>query len=156
MIQRIQSLYLFLAFVAVMIMFFFPVASFYSDFYTLRLYIYEIQDLTPDNEPLFSQFFILPLSILVILIGLLAVYTVMLFKNRLKQIRITKINIFLNALLIVGIFVIYPELINRQINADPEYKTGAYFPLVSMIFLILALRGIIKDERLVRSADRLR
>jgi hypothetical protein len=36
------------------------------------------------------------------------------------------------------------------------YKVGAALPVVSIVLLLLAYGGIRKDEKLIRSADRLR
>jgi ABC-type proline/glycine betaine transport system permease subunit len=43
----------------------------------------------------------------------------------------------------------------NQFNPD-NYGIGALLPSLAILFLILAIRGIRKDENLVRSADRLR
>jgi hypothetical protein len=40
--------------------------------------------------------------------------------------------------------------------ANGSYQLGSVIPVVVAVFLILALRGISKDEKLVKSMDRLR
>jgi hypothetical protein len=38
----------------------------------------------------------------------------------------------------------------------PSYQFGIFFPLVSLVCIIMASRAIRKDEALVKSSDRLR
>jgi hypothetical protein len=48
---------------------------------------------------------------------------------------------------------------NSQANPAPTnggYAFGSVLPIFSLVFLILAIRGINKDEKLVKSLDRLR
>jgi len=64
-------------------------------------------------------------------------------------------GIFLNIILVAGVFLNYPKLfIDTKIDIEPGL--GTYFPLISLVFLVLAYRFILKDEKLVKSADRLR
>ena len=37
-----------------------------------------------------------------------------------------------------------------------SYWIGSVLPIISLVFLIMAIRGIRKDEKLVKSLDRLR
>jgi len=54
-------------------------------------------------------------------------------------------------------FYYVPELeAITETNADYISEPGIYLSIVSVIFLILANRFIRKDEKLIRSADRLR
>ena len=64
----------------------------------------------------------------------------------------------MNVMLIGLIFFVFSPLIGRTLNATVDYSAdaGIYFPLVALLMLILANRSIMKDEKLVRSADRLR
>jgi hypothetical protein len=66
--------------------------------------------------------------------------------------------ILLDIVLIALVFFVYASIIERNLLASPDYldEAGIYFPLISLIFLILASRFIMKDEKLVRSVDRLR
>ncbi len=48
---------------------------------------------------------------------------------------------------------------NNSVTPPPSngtYWVGAVLPVIAIIFLILAIRGINKDEKLVKSLDRLR
>lgn len=135
---------------------FFPLAYFYSDTSTYRLYLYEIRNMVPVTGNLFSRYATLPLILLCAAGVFLTVWAMVNYRNRLFQVKINKINILFTIFLVGGIFFFYPAFIEREINTSAEFTTGAYFPLLSLLLLILANRFIMKDEKLVRSMDRLR
>ena len=158
MIQRIQSVFLFLAFVATITLFFYPIAGIYSEMYTYKFYVYELKNMVPGEASLFSFMTTFPLLLLNIIIGVMAVSCIFLYKNRMRQAKIVRLSILLEIVFIALIFFVYAGIIDKNLHTTPEYleEAGIYFPLISLIFLILAYRFIIKDERMVRSADRLR
>jgi uncharacterized membrane protein YhdT len=158
MIQRIQTLFLALAFVAAMALFFFPLAGVYSDLHTYKLYVYTFRNLVPGEESVFSFMTTLPLLILNILTAGFSLVSIFLYKNRIRQIKYVRLGIFTDVVLIGLVFFIYARIVEKNLGASPNYldEAGIYFPLIVMIFLILANKFIIKDERLVRSVDRLR
>ena len=156
MIQRIQSLFLFFVLSACVLMFFFPVAEFLSDFHYYKLYILEFQNMVPTTEQIFSNYFTFPLIGFAVIIGLISFVAIFMYKKRRVQLLLIKICILLNIILIVGVFFGYPEVISKQINTEAVFGISSYFSLISLVFLILANRGIKRDEKLIRSADRLR
>jgi len=160
MAQRVQTLFLAVAEMLFLLTVFFPLALFYSDNieynYTYRLYIYGIRNMVPGTENLFSSFATIPLILLLAASLFFTVWSIANYKNRLFQIKINKINLLTTIFLIVGIFFYYPGLIERTIHVPSEFGTVAYLPLASLLLIIVANRFIQKDEKLVRSADRLR
>ena len=161
MLQRIQSVYLTVAFAALIAIYFFPIASFTSDFvyYKLSLtHMHKISDQSADVAATVSNNMVLPLGIFNGLITLTVLIAVFLFKNRRFQSKIVKLGILMNVILVGLIFFVFSPLIGRTLNAEVDYSSdaGIYFTLISLLMLILANRGIIKDEKLVRAADRLR
>ncbi|MCF8302781.1 MAG: DUF4293 domain-containing protein [Bacteroidales bacterium] len=160
MIQRLQSIYLFVAFVAALLLFFFPMASFLSDMEYYKFYIYGLENMAPEagNAYIINQWYTVPLIILGVALGFIALVTIFLYKNRLLQIKLIKIDILVNVLLIGLFFLLYMPVVEDAIGVAPEYgrEIGIYLPLISLIFLILAHRGIKKDEKIVRAADRIR
>lgn len=139
MIQRIQSVYLLLAAVVQALAFLFPFAS-----------------ATPAAEGVFQDgsLDINDHIVLPILLGLgaaLSVGTIFLFKNRPLQItldRLTMVLIFAT-LAFVGVLNFGGVL---QGTLDLSF----FLLGIAVILLFLAQRGIRNDERIVRSADRLR
>ena len=158
MIQRIQSLFLFLAFLAAVALFFFPLAGIYSPTVAYKFYIYELKNMVPGEPSLFSFMTTFPLLLLNILVAAITAGSIFLYKNRVKQMKFVRLAILLEIVLIALVFFIYAKIIETNLMASPDYldEAGIYFPLISLIFLILANRSIIKDEKLVRSIDRLR
>ena len=156
MIQRIQTLFLLLAVIMGIMMFFFPVASFVSDLNYFKLYMYDLKNMVPNSEITFGFTTILPLLLVNVAIIVLSGYSIFLYKKRITQVKIVRFCMLLTIFMIVGIFFLYPNLIENQVEVTTEFGFSAYIPLVSLLFLYLANRYIIKDERLVRSIDRLR
>ncbi|PZU91131.1 MAG: DUF4293 domain-containing protein [Chryseobacterium sp.] len=90
-------------------------------------------------------------TVLLIVIGLLSLFS---FKNRKRQILLNNISIIINALLI-GLLTYWLLNLSGGIQF-PEKGIEPVFSLISIICLLLANIYIRKDERLVKSVDRLR
>jgi hypothetical protein len=86
----------------------------------------------------------------VIILGLL--YDIFLFKVRKKQIWIT---IGLIILSLLNIFL-YWNASQPDHFVEGNYGIGALLSVAIPVFLFMAVRGIRKDEKLVKSSDRLR
>ncbi len=86
----------------------------------------------------------------VIISFFLAFYAILQYKARKKQFIINRLNMLINLALVVYLVI---KVFNTP---DISTETGAIFPLLSVILLSLANRLIMKDERLVRAADRIR
>ncbi|EGJ71192.1 hypothetical protein Bcop_0985 [Bacteroides coprosuis DSM 18011] len=150
MIQRIQSVYLLLVTVILAVSAFLPLGYFSTDegmsdavFKPLGL---ALEDGTYSTWALFS---------LLMLGAVLALITIFLFKNRPMQIRI---SIF-NSILIIGYCAALIYFIFKLQNTfDIKFfmKWTICLPIVALILNYLAIRGIGKDEVLVRSYDRIR
>jgi hypothetical protein len=158
MLQRIQTLYLAIAALASILVFFFPLANYYHEFEgNYKFFIYGIQPMDPEPKVAFHQFFTLPLMAMVVASFIFSMATIMVFKKRTLQVRLCAFNVLTNIVLILVIFFFYASRIKTLTLIEPEYNyPGMVMPLVSLLFLMLANRAIRKDEALVRSADRLR
>ncbi|PWW29841.1 DUF4293 family protein [Chryseobacterium sp. AG844] len=89
--------------------------------------------------------------IVLVVIGALSIFS---FKNRKRQILLNTISIIINALLI-GVLAYW--LLNLSGGVQiPEKGIEPIFPLIAVICLFIANIYIRKDERLVKSVDRLR
>lgn len=95
-----------------------------------------------------------PMFAVLLLTCPIAVFAIFLFKNRMLQARLCVVNILLilvwMALCAYYVFATQPE------SCHLDMSFTAALPAVSLILYILARRGIIKDEKLVRAADRIR
>jgi O-antigen ligase len=89
--------------------------------------------------------------VVLVLVGLLSVFS---FKNRKRQILLNNISIIINALLI-GVLIYWLLKLSGGIQF-PEKGIEPIFPLIAIICLFIANVYIKQDERLVKSVDRLR
>ncbi len=152
MIQRIQTLYLTIALLFLSMMFVFPYAIF-IDQQTIN-YLFDfsgVYALENGNKILG----VLPLQILIVTVPVITLITIFLFKKRVLQMRLCVFNMLLmvGILILAGYYIFYEK---KALSAQVYYKVTLLFPLIAIVFTWLAFRNIIKDELLVRSADRIR
>jgi hypothetical protein len=138
MIQRIQSLWLFLASSTAALIWFLPLFS--------------------DDETEKTFFITESLVLLLVLVfsGLISFVTIFFFKKRSAQ----KQLIILNICLALGIIALeYLQIENFKSNfgiKQGHWQISAILPFFIILFLSFAYRGIRKDEKLLSSTDRLR
>ncbi len=95
------------------------------------------------------------LSILLFLVPLITLISIFLFKKRILQIRLCVLNIVLSLGTIALIY--YFGMVGvKELHAELQYKISMIFPFAEAILLFLAIRGIGRDEALIRSMDRIR
>lgn len=137
MIQRIQSIWLLLAAVCV--------------FSTLKFstYVGTNKDLIPSS--FLNGIATLPLIIVTLATGILALVTIFLFKNRKQQWWFT----LLAGILEVGLIFLYYREIQTYVGKGTFSITAILHGAV-IVFLILAARGISNDEKLIKDSNRLR
>lgn len=136
MIQRIQTVYMSLAILAL--------AGLYVWFPTIN---------DPSGQPVVTKdepLVIVPLALAAILI----VVSIFQFKKRQLQFVLNRLAILLNFVLL-GVFV-YRALTLSGEALVSEKGIGMFVPIVSIVLLALANKAIRRDEQLVKSADRLR
>jgi len=102
------------------------------------------------------------LGILLLLVMFLTLLSIMLFRKRMRQLRLTIIStmFLVGYVLCFGLFAFkYDATLAGLIEGqEPEFHFAflSVLPIFSIIMNILAIHGIRKDEALVRSLDRLR
>ena len=152
MIQRIQTLYLLAAFALCIACLCMPIAHFtvresgeMVDMYNLWL--------VSEGKHLFS--FCPVLMGILVITGAVTFFDIWLFRRRAFQMRLATFSM----ILLVAWYIAY-GIINymlfTQMEASWRPHWSAALPAVAFILLYLAFRGILKDEMLVRSLDRLR
>ena len=144
MLQRIQSVYIFIAILlSGLVSFLLP---FWSGENGNTLYLSSMLaggDVTYLIVPIFF-----------IISGLLSFLSLISYKNRTRQIINNRINIVINFFLL-GIIVYHLLKLPGELNVS-EKGIGVFIPLIVIVFLALANKAIIKDDKLVKSVDRLR
>lgn len=149
MIQRIQTLYL-LAVVALGVaLIWLPVVQFVTP-EDVELQVYELSAL--GGVPLQGLWGLL---VTTVLIPVLALVDIFLFKKRLLQARLNIFTVML-CLGYYGVLAIYIWQANLALGVEWHILPCASFPLVCMVLTLMATRRILKDEALVRAADRIR
>ncbi len=104
-----------------------------------------------DVELFDTKYIIEGITLFSAIIGVLTIFS---FNKRPRQILLNNINMFINALLI-GLLAYW--LLNLSGGIDfPEKGIEPIFPIVALFCLFAANIYIRRDERLVKSVDRLR
>jgi len=98
---------------------------------------------------------ILPLILLILLVAIVSLIAILFFRNRKLQMKLTAAAIVLSSIIIV-VTAVYAVFIIRKYDSDIIWSFRMFLPLLIPVCLVLAYRGIKKDEDLVKSYDRLR
>lgn len=88
--------------------------------------------------------------------GALAIAGIFLYRNRLLQMRLSIFSFIANLIGVVLGVIFFMQNSNDVGEQPVNDGIGVYLPIAAMILVLLAYRFISKDEKLVRSMDRLR
>lgn len=162
MIQRRQTIYMFLSAILSALLFFMPLASFEAGGNVMKFTIFGIQN--PIESISLTTSYTWPLIVLTVLMTIVPIYAALRYKKREKQVRLCQLDMLLNVVFIGLVLLFYDADIQKVIAAvegdsyqlDVAYFLGMAIPLVSLVLQILAIRGIKKDIELLKSIDRLR
>ncbi len=146
MIQRIQSLYLLLAAGA-------GAATLSFDLWKAKLSNGTATAVNASSNYL--------LFVLYVIIILLAVVCIFLFKKRKLQFRLTIFNILFVFAALGYQYYVVQQTANKLAAGgititSASYQLASFLPILLIILLFMAARGIYKDEKLIKSLDRLR
>jgi hypothetical protein len=155
MIQRIQSVWLLLASLAIFALFFFPIA--HGVYIGGSAKTIKVDGIYEDiNGQLLRTVSFLALTIATIVIGILPLIIIFLYKDRKLQIALG----YSFMLVLVG-FSFWMSQTVKGIAEGVTFGTnnmgiGIFLSSVSIVFVLLAIKSIKNDEKLIKSADRLR
>lgn len=184
MIQRIQSVYLVLSFCAMVICFMFPVATFEatgergqkveSQLFLISKGQDHEQNLLKDIESGEAQItmpqegFIhsWPLAAVGGLCGAIALVSIFLYRNRMRQVRVVACGFLLNVIYLFLTFIWLVDSYEEQfarfaekfqcVETSTTYSVATWASVASLVCFFLAQRAIKRDEAKVRAADRIR
>ncbi len=161
MIQRVQTIYLFLASVALALMMYFPIYQFDkisngTEYIQVKIMINGTLEKAETALEYTNVNFRFPQFLMSICIGLALIVCIFLYKNRKQQLSIARILIVLEFSLMLFVFAMIAQEIKSLEISNIKYGIGAFLPSLAILFTALAARAVRKDEALVRSADRLR
>jgi hypothetical protein len=138
MIQRQQTLWLLLSAVTALLSFMFP-------FVTGKLTVNEITTERSINAG--SEFIILILTGIALVIGTV---TIFLYKNRKQQMMLCVVGIVIS----LAVIILYIMEVKKLTSGT--LALSSILPFLTIIGFFLAWRNIRKDEKLIKSLDKLR
>ena len=153
MIQRIQSVYLFIASIAIYAFYLFPIANILSADGAKKIMITGVFETFNGQVAQTTPFTLL--SVVIGIVGIIPLILIFQYKNRKRQ----ATYVYLTVLLFIGLSFWIAQTVKEVSNGllqVSDYEIGAGLSSVAILFLILAAKGILRDEKLVKSADRLR
>ena len=138
MIQRIQSIYLFIVFILSIVQCFYPFAS--------------------EGEMALGVSNCVIYAGISVIIPLMAIVSIFMFKKRILQMRLCSFNVILMIfqILSMGGYFYFATTIQETEEYTKNVLLVTALPFINIILTYLAIRAIGKDEALVRSLDRLR
>ncbi len=140
MIQRQQTLWLILATAAAALTFKFPFAT--GEEIIKNTTMKQLVESTAGNN-----FFTL---ILTIASAIISTITIFLFKDRKMQIKLCLLGLLIS----IGILVVFILEMKKMISGTPAI--WALLPVIVIVSYFMAFRNIRKDEKLVKSLNKLR
>lgn len=177
MIQRKQTLFLFLAVCALAMSFMYPIASF-NAMAPLGMPVKGELNMLAKAEPdTMSQIMngeiveigqrsyvkTWPLAVLTIFSGVVALASIFFYKNRMLQVRVVAVAFLLG---VIDLFLIFIWAVDAFVDQATQamactevqttYGVATWAIIAAVVLMFLAQRFIRKDEEKVRSADRLR
>ena len=157
MIQRIQTVYLILVAVLMTLAAVLPVAEYFD---VAKNIVYQLDmrgfvQLNPDGTFL-SAISTNPVTFIFGIILVVTIMTIFKYKNRKQQFRLCTVNFLLILIYTIVLTVVIFVGKNKLVGTELTLKIPAVFSIVALILNYLAMRGIAKDENLVKSMDRLR
>ncbi|HBL76173.1 MAG: hypothetical protein A2W90_10225 [Bacteroidetes bacterium GWF2_42_66] len=147
MIQRIQTLYVFISLVLMVLLLVLPFAEIVDNG---NIYQFDKLGISGGAGQIQNGWSIGALISIIVLLHLVVINS---YKKRIRQMRLLVFSI----LLMIGLFGMFYFFSYFSFdNAQISFKIVVAFPLVAIILDYLAIRAIGKDEALIRSIDRIR
>lgn len=165
MIQRVQTIFLFLVAVCMIAMAFSTIwekadiekqekatlTALYLIHYTIDTEAENPEQTVLHEEPVYM------IAAVAIISALVALFSIFKYRNRLTQMKLGLLNILLIAAALgLSIFYIYQGENLLAVEVRGTYKIGVFLPALALLFNSMANRFIKRDEDLVRSVDRIR
>ncbi|HAA00610.1 MAG TPA: hypothetical protein DEP18_04580 [Flavobacteriales bacterium] len=152
MLQRIQTVYLFLATACLLLPFFFSIAKF--DLGSAS-YLFTATGLMKGGENLVA----VPFQWIFLGLAGYTAAAIFMYGNRQLQMRMGRMNYLLLTALIITLYFVtdgLPQKFEVPAAVIVSYGVGFFMPVAALAFVFLANRAIRSDENIIRSIDRLR
>ncbi len=156
MIQRKQTLFLLVAVIASLLCFFMPIGVILPKGMGGVVSLYNL-GFVDDNGTITVSGTCLPLFILLAVSTALSLATIFLYKNRKLQLSLCATNLLFSVLWYIDYALLFFGTVTvPEVEGNVEVKFAACLPLIAIIMVVLARKGVADDEKLVRAADRIR
>jgi len=157
MIQRIQTLYLLIPIICLVV-----VQAGGDIFYLIgenmyALNAYGIVDNMPTADVKLVKSF--PLFLVIVLLIVLTIITIFSYKKLKNQLKLVKLIIIIYGLSLLGLMLLFflnINLLDRDAEFTYQFGSAMYFIIFGFPALFLAIQGIKKDLNLLDSLNRLR
>lgn len=153
MIQRIQSLYILAAIVALGTLFFVDLGQLSGEEGLFNVMHYGVVDVTNGGEDVITYLF--PLASVLGVTSILALIDLFLFKNRMLQMRVATITAALSIASAI-MMVLTNAVVASTLDMSWSFHWTVVLPIAAALLMVLAYRKISDDEALIRSLNRLR
>lgn len=155
MLQRVQTIWLFFATAAIFSLFLFPIIQALDVDGVAK--VMKVTGLYAHigGQVVQNQAFLL-LTVATVILALIPFAAIFLYRNRSKQVLICYA-----AIVAIVAYCFWLAQTAKQVFAGitlqtDNYGIGIILPSLAILFVMLAIKGIRKDEKLIKSADRLR
>jgi len=155
MLQRIQSIYLLLASLAIFALYLVPlVHNVTLDGKSADILVTGVFQVV-NGQQAHTEVFV-ALTAVTAIIGIIPLIIIFLYKNRKQQIALCY-----SAMLVIVGYSFWMAQTAKKVMGDIKIDThnfgiGLFLSSISMLLIIFALKAMQRDEKLVKSADRLR
>ncbi|MCZ6521661.1 MAG: DUF4293 domain-containing protein [Bacteroidetes bacterium] len=159
MLQRVQSLFLLAVVLCMLFSLLFPVWNKINPENEVLIEIYGLysKQTQPGGEIRQEIFPFALIGGFVIVAAIIAFVEIFQFKNRLNQIKMGALNsLIMSSVLGLSLYLSFQEEKIFVPQIQGQYGLGLFLPCIALIFNVLANRFIRRDEKLVRSVDRIR
>lgn len=146
MIQRIQTIYLLIAAILMAV-------TAFSPLFIVGSQVVNAMAIVEAGEVIKPTWGIVSVAVLTSIVSLLAIF---MFKNRKLQVKFVNVAIVLGFFFYVTTLVYMLSYYDNFFGILSSVSFGVILPLCAIIFMFLAKGRIAKDEKLVRSLDRIR
>ena len=162
MIQRIQTVLLLVAVICFTTACFMPVGTittFDTDYVVTS---WMLKENIPNGAVVYPTYFI---GLLQVVLAVMAFVAIFLYKNRPAQSKACVAALLLNIILVILMLWVYPDAVFAKLHqvagANIEYYRAGQIPwvllsILPLLCLYFANKNILKDDKKVRAADRLR
>ena len=156
MIQRKQSLFLILAIIAYAVCLFLPIASVSASGMGTDSMVYNLGVVNGDSGISVSST-CLPLFLLLAVSAVISLATVFFYKNRKLQMNLCSIaSLFTGLWYVDYLLMVFSIIPIPEVEGATNFQFASCLPLVALLLVLMARKGVSDDEKLVRAADRIR